>query len=900
MWCISSLPITFLRTVVLVGLLLAAVEAGAQARSNAWGLGGEVTEWPLYPRFEMEYLEPEVHRWYAPRHLLETHLRPWYVIDSLQDPGLITSYVSEGFEGRQWYDTFGRPLGRGWLVYNWQHEQARRDGSLLRKRPGATGLGPGPSTYSSFFQNLVIASDQRGGSVFRLMVGDRISTRFTPLTFDKPRFNGMRFDYASGHYSGSAILARPSSPDALSRSQLTHLMGGHFSIQTGPVGELGFTYVNAHNVTTQRDFSFGNPMQGTLTSDENQPLQKLWVEIRDDSPLDGEGGPVVFAHEIVLIDTAGNELRGQEIDFRPRVEGGRLEDGMLVADGGETILLEYDLAAFAYEEENAGALTRATVELAVANDYRIEVASNLQTDGQRTNQQIVFLTAERAEGNVQDESNSRLLRLDYGLPTANELIGVNWDLASWKGLSVQGEAVLNRQYSKYPNLKESRQHLIVDEAHAAYVNAAYNSSGWGLYGEAFSIADEYSTSYWLVDSGGKIKYKAPIPELYEFVEDDDDHDGIPEWRRPYHSSGDVVWPGYDENGDFLYDYNQNDNLIPDYEEPFLRFRSDRPEFLFGVDMNHNGMIDRFENDLEPDYPYRRDHRGTNAYARVQVGPNARLIVGRQRMGLISGDGRTHTLYGLATWRWDRPRWGRLRFSGWIAEVRDDIPNDQRLWMQPVGGVGRMRDVRDLLPAKDAREYRLYADLEQRPGGGLWLLHRIKWEEFRQNDMEEVRLRGGRDRSGFFGLIDKAEWTIPIGLGFLEPRFKSEYRRDRPFLARLPVAVSLEETVSLLWVQPLLQESSSVTYFTRYGRQLFDTELQVGVELTRFWMLEGMRDEIDQDFRGRALVAQVVNRVGYQGYRLVTRIGLQWSRRSFEQTEDTRSSELFVTINAGLN
>ena len=97
MWRIRNLPTTFLRTIVLVGLLLAAVEAGAQARSNAWGLGGEVTEWPLYPRFETEYLKPEVHRWYAPRHLLETHLRPWYVTDSLQDPGLITSYVSEGF-----------------------------------------------------------------------------------------------------------------------------------------------------------------------------------------------------------------------------------------------------------------------------------------------------------------------------------------------------------------------------------------------------------------------------------------------------------------------------------------------------------------------------------------------------------------------------------------------------------------------------------------------------------------------------------------------------------------------------------------------------------------------------------------------------------------------------------
>ena len=37
-------------------------------------------------------------------------------------------------------------------------------------------------------------------------------------------------------------------------------------------------------------------------------------------------------------------------------------------------------------------------------------------------------------------------------------------------------------------------------------------------------------------------------------------------------------------------------------------------------------------------------------------------------------------------------------------------------------------------------------------------------------------------SGFAGLIDKAEWTIPFGLGALEPRWKSELRFDRPIKA----------------------------------------------------------------------------------------------------------------------
>ena len=67
------------------------------------------------------------------------------------------------------------------------------------------------------------------------------------------------------------------------------------------------------------------------------------------------------------------------------------------------------------------------------------------------------------------------------------------------------------------------------------------------------------------------------------------------------------FPGWDQNNDFVPDFNQNDNLvktniIPDYEEPFLRFGVDRPEFLFGVDMNNNFWVDQYENDEEPDYP----------------------------------------------------------------------------------------------------------------------------------------------------------------------------------------------------------------------------------------------------------------------------------------------------------
>jgi len=495
---------------------------------------------------------------------------------------------------------------------------------------------------------------------------------------------------------------------------------------------------------------------------------------------------------------------------------------------------------------------------------------------------------------------------------------------NWGGLSVQGEAVLNRQHRRYPNTRTEDRHEMVRRAHAAYGIAAYQRLPINLFVEGFHIADAYSTSFWLPQAGGIVQYEAPVPMLYEFVDDDDDHDSIPEWQRPFQrTSQGIAWPGYDVDGDFLHDYNQNNNprppwtvsipgqpssvptnrnrnLIPDYEESFLRFRSDRPEFLFGVDMNHNGTPDPFENDLMPDYPYKADHRGINAYARWSPTPQIRLLAGRQDMGLISGDGNTESWYAMLTWTRRLGRGGRLRVFDFGALVQDDIRDDLQTWVQPLGAVGRMRDVRDLLAAQDTWRNTLYIDADQRLSAGLRLFHRLKWESWWQRRARlEVADEEGRMRSGFLGVINKGEWTIPIGLGVLEPRVKSEFRADRPFSTRLPTARSHEMSGYLMWTQPIFAEQTSVNYYARYGRQLFDTELQVGLELVRFWMLEGTRPDVGEDFNGQTVVAQIINRVGYLGYHLVTRAGIQYGRRNFESIEDERTSMLFVTMNAGL-
>ena len=164
----------------------------------------------------------------------------------------------------------------------------------------------------------------------------------------------------------------------------------------------------------------------------------------------------------------------------------------------------------------------------------------------------------------------------------------------------------------------------------------------------------------------------------------------------------------------------------------------------------------------------------------------------------------------------------------------------------------------------------------------------------------MRFREGRKISGFLGAINKAEWSIPVGLGVLEPRFKSEFRRERPFSTRRLESTSLEETFFLIWTQPLLAEAVGISYFPRYGRQIFNTELQVGLEVSRLWLLEGRREEVDTDFFGWTAVAQLTNRTAYQGYQLVTTTGVQFQQRRFAGRAPQEASLVFMTLYAGLS
>ena len=99
--------------------------------------GSSIAQSPpaLYPRFELEYVEPHVHKWYEPRHLPETYWRPWYSGATSYARQPYSRYVNRLLEGDDFYDVFGQPIGRGWLVYTWTQSQPQASGSQLFKRP---------------------------------------------------------------------------------------------------------------------------------------------------------------------------------------------------------------------------------------------------------------------------------------------------------------------------------------------------------------------------------------------------------------------------------------------------------------------------------------------------------------------------------------------------------------------------------------------------------------------------------------------------------------------------------------------------------------------------------------------------------------------------------------------
>jgi len=839
-------------------------------------------------RISPETITPTLRKWYLPQTLYHLYgWKNWEYTNYARDK--YKRYVDILLEGDRFYDLYGNYITRGWRIYEWNQEHAIEFGSGVYKAP----------EFGSWFSRVVISSASKGQYHMAVTIGEMLRTTLTPMTFSKPLFDGVQWDMLSDKYSLTLITSRISNPStvAWSRDQpassttiFSNLIGLRGTVQVGDFLTLGGTYVNAGHWNSSLDVA-NNSLKGTLGGGLNAGnVQRLLVRLADDSPEDGVGGSLLFL-ERILIDGV------EHPEIRPLVEGGIRRQGRLEASGGNVITLAYDIErdfvpGIEDEINDFKEIRNIEVELVLANDYAVEVTSNMQTNNTG---ELIFLPVTRAADNIQDGSNQRVIRFSYGLPSANEVAGLTMEIDNLLGFNMRAEYDINRRFRRFPNQNIRRkQALGQDDAEAFYLAASQSSYPWFAYGEVFSMDSNYNTNMFIPNQRGVVDYENTSAHLYEFVDDNDDQDRYPDWARRYTggpaSDYDVrqadfaVFPGFDENNDLVSDFNQNDNHQPDYVEPFIRYNVDPLDFLFGTDMNNNTVIDRFENDREPDYPYKRDHRGYNVNGGVEIMPGTRVMAGHLREWLLSNDRRSKSTYGMLTLRHELPKHGlRLHLFDFLRSVRDDIPDDVILWTQPPFSSGGMEDFSDPLIATNTLINTLYLETNWTKFSPLNLVGKFKHEIYHQKGDQAKSKRDER----LLTFVTKADYRIPISERvILWPKWKQLYLRQTPTNRTELKANELSEILFFTWQFNFTQKFW----------------VESGVEYEVFRNIIDRPDPLPpgyiDDFKQVVLAAQFTNQSEYLGYQLLANFGTRWERKSFK--EDTGTNiVMFLKVFAGL-
>jgi len=811
-------------------------------------------------------LIPTLRKWYVPQDLYYIYDWGGYKYTNYaKEP--YERYVSTQLEGLGQYDIFGNYITRGWRIYEWRQQQPLAFGSTVFK----------DARFGQWFQNLVVASDSKGQYFTSLTVGDRIRTTLTPLTFSRSRFNGVQWDFASDKYEATVLLSRVSEPvrvvqgsNRVQETDYTNFMGLRGTTQIGDFINLGATLVNTNFGSSSSDFS-ENSRAGLLTSSQNSGnVTEIVVRIADDSPGDGSGA--LFFSSQMIVD-------GEIMPVNPTIEGGRQREGFLEALEEAPILLRYRVP-------DPLVVQKVSFAMVLSNDYRVEMTSDLQTN---INGQPIFLPVTRAEGNVRDNTNQRVVRFDYGLPSANQIASVDLVVEDVWGMEVRGEFARNTQFQRYPNINiQKLSNLKKGEvtADAWFFNATRRSGRWFSYGEAFSMDHDYATRGYITDQNDFVDYENQRQNWFEYIDDNDDNDQLVDWPRFGGSGGDnAVFPGLDENNDLITDFNENVNLTPDYEEPFLRHYIDPPDFLFGVDMNHNTVVDRFENDEEADYPYKKGHRGWNIYGGGELYPGVNITAGRNHEWLIAGEETSEALYLMLSGLRDVPGIGKFEVFHVLKFVEDTIADNLLQWVQRPGSIGGLQPFDDPLITEDTMVNQSFVGWKY-TRGNLTFMNKLRFDHFKQRGAAADRL----DDSSFIGIINKADYPVEIGRNItLIPRWKNIWRkRNQPRTSQLGIN-ELSEIISLSAVFPVLTKS----------------RVEVGVEAIIFRNAEAIPDplppEYIDDFIGKVFTLQYTNRVQYQGYSITSNVGFQVNDINFGNLQDLDVSNTiaFIELFAGL-
>ncbi len=833
-------------------------------------------------------LVPTVRKWYLPQRLYSLYdWRQEQYSNYARNP--YERYNDIFLEGSPFYDVYGNYITQGWQVYNWTEDYPTQNGSSISKDP----------RFTSWFNNVLIASSHSGQFHSSLMVGDGIRTTLTPLTFSKPRFDGVQWDLMTDKYAITLLSSRVNNTGQVAEQEgaagvqfttFTNLWAARGQVGVGDFAKLGLTFVNAAHRNSEVPFG-DNSLQGLLSGPMNADfVRSIIVRISDDSPEDGEGGALLSRWRIFVNGVEHTD------DIEPTVEGGLRRRGVIEASGPDVITLTFNIEDFSPSEEDEiddfRQIKFVEIGLVLANDYKVEITSNKQTNQLGT---PVFLPMLRAPGNVKDGSNQAFHRFRYGLPTANRMLGFDLAISDVAGFELRGEFVQNSQYRRYPNENFTRrQALAKKEANAFYLTAQQRSYPWTVFAETFSIDSDYSTRAFIPNAEGDVHYDSEERNVFEFVDDNDDQDELPDWSRRYFGSrvntrqgrglltDNAVFPGIDEDNDDISDFNRNFNREPDYAEPFLRFEIEPPEFLFGMDMNNNTVIDRFEDDTQADYPYKLGHRGFNVYVGLEVTQGTNLMVGRLDERLLNTARKNKSTYLLLTTKKEMPEKNlRMRLVANPRKVQDDIPDDVFLWVDTPGTRGGAVLTRDQLVARDVFVNTTFFEVQY--DRFFPFTTKVKHELYNLLGTPEA---GRRDQS-FLGVVNKGEYPLSFREWDFLPRWKQLYS------SRTPADQGVLETQELTEIFSL-QATRDINA---------NIGLTVGAEYELFYNL---RERIVpllpgylEDGKTLILAGQVANSSSYLGYALTTNVGVRWVRQDLFATPPASDLFSFITVFAGL-
>jgi len=837
--------------------------------------------------------------------------------DFLRRPEL-TEYVNYGedlyrpyrrqIRLQQRYDYLGNYLTEGFLVY--QLDEQRPGNSLIRK----------DRLYRSL-NNLVIANDSYGPWSWALTVGDEVRTQLTPLTFRQAGYNGLRWDvlfpgnkitllatrgFDSSLFPTLNVFSTPvpggtgTLIDYIQQEEENPVynLGGHWETRVGDVLRFGATLVNQHQMHTASG-SDGGFLRGAIPYPAMQAPEEIRIRVKDDSPASDEAGAVVYAIHVELegADEQGERTLSSDPDdprfepsLAPQVFGGRRGDGYREARGEENI-------EYAFLVPEGFSPRSATVRAVVANDYRIEVSQQhpffVPLFDRFEPRTTPYQTQVRAAGEVRDFSNRNEVVFDYGLTTGQTIFGFNLE-ATLVGLKVRAEAERNLLYRAFPVLKGGKS---TEHSSAWYVTLLKDVGRFEVGAEVFHIGPGYGGGYdsrrggviLYTDKGGETKDMAMLSE-FPLVDDNDDDDRYADDNlRDYPNGSETesgVFPGLDKNNDNIPDDDQNANAIPDYEEPFLLYFSDQQEFVYGVDLNNNGVIDERENDDKPDYPYDRDREGFHTFVSLPEAKGLSGAVGYYRQDEIAGAGRAISRYARAAYRFDVPRWAHVELYHDSKRVEDTIADPVFIFRAGEDNNPDEPPTPDALHMADSWVHTSFAGTRLTgvsvENNGQWILNRQLGQDGRIQTIT---------------VVNKADYGWQRGRLEVQPMFKHLFKRVTRTGRRRPLE-SWHQIAPILRLDIRLTERTSV----QFGQQ------GLGLPFTRTMfspLAYRLIDRVDaaREYRSTDSVLMFTVKGNYQGYTIVSNTGLQrrhekYSDPAVARTRDGGFSRFFISLIAG--